>query len=96
MTDKPKSLTLNFPNLSRSFDATRQRVRFWGYDRAIEILFFVEAAALQKLDPDMNGTEDGILRTFDAALERIHAVADKAFVRGRKGCHAYSLAAKDF
>lgn len=96
MTNSTKNLALNFPNLSRSFDTTRNRVRFWGYDRAIEILFFVEVAALQKLKPEMNNTECGILGAFDAALERIHEIASKTHVRGHKGTYAYSLTAEDF
>ncbi|MEQ8194420.1 MAG: DUF1488 family protein [Rhodospirillales bacterium] len=94
--ERSNKSALNFPNVSRSYDATRSRVRFWGYDRSIEILFFVEAAALRKLHPDMNDAEENVLRVFDAALERIHEAADKAYVRGRKGTHAYNLAVEDF
>jgi len=90
------SLTLNFPNLSRSFDATKNRVRFWGYDRAIEISFFVETDALLKLSPAMNDAEAAVLKAFDAARERIHEVANKVYVRGRKRSDAYTLAATDF
>ena len=50
---KFRNKTLSFPNFSRSFDETRNRVRFWGYDSAIEISFFVEAAAVQKLVPEL-------------------------------------------
>jgi hypothetical protein len=87
---------LNFPNQSRSFDAARGRVRFWGYDSAIEISFFVEAAALQKLSPEMCGAESGFLNAFDAARDRIHEVAGKVYLRGHKGLYAYVLAAEDF
>jgi len=34
-------MTLQFPNHSRSYDRTRQAVRFWGYDTSIEYSFFV-------------------------------------------------------
>ncbi|MGB9389555.1 MAG: DUF1488 family protein, partial [Xanthobacteraceae bacterium] len=34
-------MTLTFPNQSRSFDATRCAVRFWGHDGAMEASFFV-------------------------------------------------------
>jgi hypothetical protein len=63
-------MTLRFPNQSRSFDDKRNRVRFWGYDSAVEISFFVEADALQKLSPEMSSTEDGSLKAFDAARDR--------------------------
>ena len=89
-------MMLNFPNPSRSFDATRSRVRFWGYDSAIEISFFVEADALQKLCPEMSNVEAGFLKAFDASRKRIHEVAEKIYGRGRVGSYAYSLAAKDF
>jgi hypothetical protein len=91
-----KSLTVNFPNRSRSFDATRNSVRFWGYDKAMEISFFVETDALRTLSPEMSGAEAGILKAFDTARERIHEVAEKVYVRGDKGSFAYILAAADF
>jgi hypothetical protein len=89
-------MKLNFPNPSRSFDATRSRVLFWGYDSAIEVSFFVEADALKKLCPEMSNAEAGFLKAFDAARNRIHKVADRVYVRGRKGSFAYILAAEDF
>jgi hypothetical protein len=96
-------MTLNFPNESRSFDATRNRIRFWGYDSAVEILFFVEAEALLKLVPGKSAAgagdvEDGLLTAFDATRDRIHQVAGKVYARGRKDTNAYTyiLAAQDF
>ncbi|MCG6866832.1 MAG: DUF1488 domain-containing protein [Thiogranum sp.] len=89
-------MRLNFPNPSRSFDASRSRVCFWGYDSAIEVSFFVESGALQRLCPEMSGAETGLLEAFDAARSRIHEVADKVYVRGGKGVCAYSLVAEDF
>ncbi len=96
MSARSKCMTLSFPNQSRSFDARKNRIHFWGYDSAIEISFFVEADALQKLNPEMSGTEVGLLKAFDAARERIHEVADKVYVCGRKGSYAYLLAAANF
>ena len=90
---------MRFPNQSRSFDSAKNRVRFWGYDSAIEISFFVEVAALQKLSPDMpdsEAAEAGILQAFDAARDRIEAVADKLYVRSKKNAYTYTLAAEDF
>ena len=89
-------MKLNFPNPSRSFDATTNRVRFWGYDSAIEISFFVEADALRKLCPEMSNVEAGLLKAFDAARKRIHEVADKVYVLSRNGSFAYILTAEDF
>ncbi|MDH3377268.1 MAG: DUF1488 domain-containing protein [Gammaproteobacteria bacterium] len=89
-------MELNFPNPSRSFDAAKNRIRFWGYDSAMEISFFVEADALKKLCPEMSNVEAGFLKAFDAARTRIHKVANKAYARRSNGSRAYILAAKDF
>ena len=89
-------MRLSFPNPSRSYDASRSCVLFWGYDSAIEVSFFVEANALERLCPEMSGAETAFLKAFDAARNRIHEVADKVYVRGRKGSYAYILAADDF
>lgn len=89
-------MELNFPNPSRSFDAAKNRIQFWGYDSAIEISFFVELDALKKLCPEMSDVETGFLEAFDAARIRIHEVANKAYVRGSNGSRACILAAKDF
>ena len=89
-------MSLSFPNPSRSFDASKSRVCFWGYDRTIEVSFFVEADALKRLCPDMTGAETGFLKAFDAVRNRIHEVANKAYVGGSKGTYGYTLSADDF
>ena len=88
-------MKLTFPNPSRSFDATRNRVRFWGYDNAIEISFLLEEDALKKLCPDMLHGEAGFLDAFDAARVRIHELADKVYVQSGNRSYALCLAAKD-
>jgi len=89
-------MRLSFPNPSRSFDETRSCVCFWGYDSAIEVSFFVGADALKRLCPEMSGAETGFLNAFDAARNRIHEVANKAYVGGSKGTYGYTLSADDF
>ena len=89
-------MRLSFPNPSRSFDASNNRVRFWGYDSAIEISFFVEAEALKRLCPEMSGAETGYLKAFDTARGRIYEVADRVYAQGSKGCYSYILEAEDF
>ncbi len=89
-------MKLNFPNPSCSFDATKNRVGFWGYDNVIEISFFVGADALKKLCPEMGNAEAGFLKAFGAARQRIHEAAEKVYARGRKGSYAYILTAEDF
>jgi len=87
-------MTLNFPNDSRSYDARRNLVRFWGHDSALEIAFFVEVGALCKLHPQTRNVEAGYLEAFDAAQDRIHAAARRVYSRNRNG--AYLLEAADF
>jgi len=87
-------MTLNFPNESRSFDARRNLIRFWGHDSALEISFFVQVDALYKLNPQMRNLEAGFLEAFDAVRDRIHEVARKVYTRARKD--AYILVAADF
>ncbi len=77
-------MTLNFPNGSRSYDASRNLIRFWGYDSALEVSFFVEVSALIKLAPHTRNVEAGYLEAFDAARDRIHEVARKVHSRARK------------
>ena len=87
-------MTVNFPNVSRSFDARRNVIRFWGYDSALEVSFFLEVGALFKLIPQTRDEEAGYLESFDAARDRIHEAARKVYSRAHKGVHL--LAAADF
>jgi hypothetical protein len=87
-------MSLIFPNPSRSYDPTRGVVRFWGYQSSIECSFFVTTGALRKVQPNMQADEAGFLEAFDANRDRICAVADVVFRRGRKG--SYELVTADF
>jgi hypothetical protein len=87
-------MTVNFPNVSRSYDARRNLIRFWGYDSALEIPFFLEVSALFRLIPQTTDVEAGYLEAFDAARDRIHEAARKVYSRSHKG--VYLLAAADF
>lgn len=91
-------MKLAFPNPSRSFDETGNRIRFWGYDRSIEVAFFVEAEVLKRLCPGVGSAETGFIEAFDEARSRIHEVADEVYARGKsgKGTYAYVLSALDF
>jgi Protein of unknown function (DUF1488) len=87
-------MTLCFPNHSRSYDATRHAVRFWGYDSAMETSFFVMAEALRKLNPGIRSDETALLGAFDSNRELICAIAARKYKRGNKG--SYDLVAADF
>jgi hypothetical protein len=85
---------VTFPNLSRSYDATRRAVRFWGYDRSMENSFFVSWDALQRLQPNLQPDEAGLLWAFDSNRKLIYEIAAKVYARGRRS--AYDLVAADF
>ena len=86
-------MTLNFTNQSRSYDATRQAVRFWGYDGAREVSFFVTEDALRRLEPGAPVDETSLLAVFEAHHDRVLRAAARVYVRGRKG--SYDIGADD-
>ncbi len=89
-------MALNFPNPARSFDKQNKYVRFWGYDGAMEIAFFLETAALKTLNPSLNNTEHEFLTEFDKSLARIHDIAEKVYRRSKSGSHACTITAHNF
>lgn len=89
-------MKLSFLNPSRSFDASKSRVQFWGYDSAIEISFFVETDALKQLCPEINNAEMDFLQAFDTARNRIIEVAEEIYASGKKRHFTFVLTAKDF
>lgn len=91
-TGSAANLAVSFPNQSRSYDATRQAVRFWGYDRSMESSFFLSVAALTQIQPNLQPDVAGFLRAFDVNRERIYAIAAKVYARGRRGSYELSVA----
>jgi len=92
-------MTLTFPNRIRSFDTKGKRVRFWGYDSAMEISFFIDSEAIRKLNPQSQNAveiEAEILKIFDAAWEQICTVAEKVYLQARRGSYTCILSAEDF
>jgi Protein of unknown function (DUF1488) len=87
-------MALEFPNGSRSYDATRHAIRFWGHDGALERSFFVNEDALNAIHGGPRLDEVGLLRAFDLHRAMIYAAASKAYRRGPKG--SYVLVAADF
>jgi uncharacterized protein DUF1488 len=87
-------MELTFPNQSRSYDRTREAVRFWGYLSSMECSFFITVAALKHLHPDLRTDTASLLGAFDAHRNLIYLTATKVFARGRKG--SYELNATDF
>ena len=79
-------MALSFPNRSRFYDATRRAVRFWGYDGAMEMSFFV-ADLLKRLQPNTQFNETSLLAAFDLNRDLVEAAAIKVYVRGLKGSY---------
>ena len=86
-------MTLNFTNQSRSYDATRHAVRFWGYDGALEVSFFVTDDALRRLEPGAPVDETSLLAVFEAHHDHVLRAAARVYARGRKG--SYEIGADD-
>ncbi len=84
-------MKLSFPNPSRSFDSTKQRVQFWAYRDSVEITFYVEGAALRLLEPSTTDDQEGLLAAFDANTETIRKVADKVYQRDPNHGNSYLL-----
>lgn len=91
----PGNMVLSFPNASRSFDPAKNRIRFWGYDTSIEITFFIDAGALEALDPTSGDSETTLLAAFDRARDQIHVAADSVYMRDRGNSYAYTLTRED-
>jgi len=90
---RTRTMTLNFPNQCRYYDATRRAVQFWGHDSAMEAAFFVTEEALKRVQPNVQLDEAGLLRAFDLNRDTIYAVAAKIYKRGRR---SFDLVSTDF
>jgi uncharacterized protein DUF1488 len=60
----------------------------------MEASFFVNEAALQRIQPDMRFDEAGLLSAFDLNRDLIYATAAKVYGRGQKG--SYDITPADF
>ena len=89
-------MTLSFPNPSRSFDATRNCVCFWGYDKSIEVSFYLDVCALQKLGHGASELEADYLEAFDTASSQIHNVAAKIHNKRGRSVYSHNLTEDDF
>lgn len=87
-------MTLNFSNPSRSYDEVGSRLRFWGYDGALEVVFFVEVGAFKQINAGAGRSEAALLAAFDRNRDKILEVAAKVYSRGRRS--SYTLTASDF
>jgi hypothetical protein len=83
-------MSLQFPNPSRSYDAGRHCVSFWGYDNSREITFVVDDAMLKNLQPGVGDDERSILGAFDEFRERLIDMARKLYAAGPQNRYSIS------
>ena len=83
-------MKLNFPNPSRSYDACRHCVNFWGYDNAREIAFAVNDSVISNLSPDVGSGELAVLAAFDRHREQILTLARSVYVAGPQARYTIS------
>ena len=87
-------MTLNFSNPSRSYDETRNSMRFCDYDGALEVAFFIKVGAFKQINSGTSWSEAALLTTFDRNRDKILEVAGKVYSRGWQS--SYTLTASDF
>ena len=83
---------VTFPNRSRSYDATRHMVCFWGYDRSMEKAFSMRADAIKQIQPNLQPDEAGLLHAFDINRDLIYKIAARVYACGPKGSYALDVA----
>jgi len=83
-------MSLQFPNPSRSYDARRHCVSFWGYDNSREITFIVDHAMLKNLQPGVGDDERSILSAFDGLREKLLDIARKLYAAGPQNRYSIS------
>jgi hypothetical protein len=87
-------MALQFPNISRSFDATRGCVRFSGYDHTREVAFFIEQDVVRHVDGGALVSLESLLAAFDHHRDKICRAAVRAYGQRREG--SYTLTLEDF
>ncbi|MFS8975588.1 DUF1488 family protein [Cupriavidus necator] len=83
-------MALNFPNPSRSYDASRHCVCFWGYDNAREVAFQVSDDILLRLSHEAAAEEAALLATFDHHREQILGLARDIYTPGSRNTYTIS------
>ena len=81
---------LKFPNPSRSYDAARHCVCFWGYDDSREITFMIDDAMLRNLQPGVGSDERSVLGAFGELREKVLEIANRQYVGGPQNRYSIS------
>lgn len=77
-------MSIAFPNRSRSYDTTEQRIRFLGHDGMFEVRFFIGLDVLAKTAAAKVSSEKDALSAFDEKRRSILEAAEKAYARGKR------------
>ena len=86
-------MALNFPNPSRSYDASRHCVCFWGYDGAREVAFQVTDTVLSLLSHGAAFEETAFLDTSDRYRDPILTMARDIYTPNAQHVHHFVGAA---
>jgi hypothetical protein len=84
------TMSLNFPNPSRSYDAFHHCVNFWGYDNAREIAFTVNNSVISNLSPSAGSDEPAVLAAFDRHRDQILSLARGLYSGGSQNRYTIS------
>jgi hypothetical protein len=71
-------------------------VCFWGYDQSIEVSFYLDVRALQKMSHEACQLESDCLEAFDSASNQIHKVADEIHRKRGGSVYSHKLTEADF
>jgi len=85
-------MSLSFPNQSRSYEPTRNGVRFWAYDEVFEITFFVDVGVFYRPDSWAAPNEQEVLDAFDRSRSQIQAFAERAYIRHNRSTYILTAA----
>lgn len=92
--DAGDALSLNFPNVARNYDATRDCIHFTGHDGVFEIDFAVATAALPPRVRPIGDVETDFLLAFDDYRLTVHNVARELYRKHPR--KRYMLTSFDF
>ncbi|PLQ00479.1 DUF1488 family protein [Cupriavidus pauculus] len=84
-------MALSFPNPSRSYDASRHCVCFWGYDNTREVAFQVSENVLMHFDEESPSPgEADFLASFDRHRDQIVLLALDIYAAGSRNSYTIS------
>lgn len=84
-------MALSFPNPSRSYDASRHCVCFWGYDNTREVAFQVPEHVLMHFGEESPSAEEAdFLASFDRNRDEILLMAQDIYTAGSRNSYIIS------